>query len=311
MILYVVLVLGLFVAMFARMPWLSATESELAAYAEQRFPKEILLFETPPAGANRAPNELNLQIGWATELRVRRGATRVIEGDTRPLRYSAHLIWRLFFLFSIVYFSAAGVGYYAIDVFRRSFTSAGHFGTTPEFAEEGGPGQSWAVLHNDISNIQLFSRQLDRRSVLFLVLGAATAVVGVGYLLLVAPHGNVGESTSQTVLRLVRSLGLVAFIEAIAWFFLRQHRVLVEDEKSYYRLYLKRSNTLAALALAAHPRADGTDLSASVVTALLEDPVFERLGQGESTESLEAQRTQSGQVVGAIVQGILPKTGTS
>jgi hypothetical protein len=307
--LYVVCVLGIYVVMFARMPGLGETESELAAYAEQHFPNELARFENPPLTAGPRPNQITLPLGWTTELRVERGPTPVREPNTRPLRYSVHLVLSLLFLFSIVYFSAAGVGYYAIDVFRHSFTAEGYFFSTPGYDQPPlGPKKSWEVLTNDISNIQLFSRQLDRRSVLFLALGASTALVGVGYLLLVAPHDiRTGETTSQTALRLVRSLGLVAFIEAIAWFFLKQYRVLVEDSKSYYRMYLKRSNTLAALALASDQREGGTDLNASVVAALLADPVVERLAQGESTESLEAQRTPGGPVVGEIVGRIVPK----
>lgn len=310
-ILYVVFVLGVYLVMFARMPGLGETESELAAYAEQHFPNELARLETPPPTAGPQPRKITLPLGWATELRVEKGAGPVGGPSNRPLRYSAHLVLRLLLLFSIVYFSGAGVGYYAIDVFRSSFTAAGYF-IQPSVYEQPPPGasKSWEVLTSDISNVQGFSKQLDRRSVLFLALGASTAIVGVGYLLLLAPHDiRAGETASQIGLRLVRSLGLVAFIEAIAWFFLKQYRVLVEDSKSYHRMYLKRSNTLAALALASEPREGGTDLTAAVVTALLADPVFEHLAQGESTEPLEAQRTPGGPVVGEIVGRIIPKDG--
>ena len=44
----------------------------------------------------------------------------------------------------------------------------------------------------------------------------------------------------------IRPAGALIFIEAIAWFLLRQYRALIEDYKIFHRMYLKRANYLIA-----------------------------------------------------------------
>jgi hypothetical protein len=81
---------------------------------------------------------------------------------------------------------------------------------------------------------------------------------------------------------------MLLFIEAIAWFLLRQHRVLIEDYKSFYRLYIRRTNYLTVLKLVA----ESTDASHKglLINALLIEDLSGRLRQGETTEGLEDQK---------------------
>jgi hypothetical protein len=85
-----------------------------------------------------------------------------------------------------------------------------------------------------------------------------------------------------------KSTAMLIFIEAIAWFLLRQYRALIEDYKSFYRYYMRRANYLAALKLALE-QTEKTQLNRVVETLLSED-LTGRLKQGETTEGLEGQR---------------------
>src|SRR5262249_54823982 len=46
--------------------------------------------------------------------------------------------------------------------------------------------------------------------------------------------------------RSLRPTGMLIFMEGIAWFLLRQYRVLIEEYKAFLRVYLKRSSYLIA-----------------------------------------------------------------
>jgi hypothetical protein len=84
----------------------------------------------------------------------------------------------------------------------------------------------------------------------------------------------------------IRPIGMLLFVEAIAWFLLRQYRALIEDYKSFNRVYLRRVNLLAALKIAT----ESVSYPRPVVTALLTDNVTGRLGRGETTEWADAMR---------------------
>jgi hypothetical protein len=86
----------------------------------------------------------------------------------------------------------------------------------------------------------------------------------------------------------IRPLGMLFFVEAIAWFLLRQYRALVEDYKLFHRMYLKRVNFIAALRIASEP--DVTPSKLSVAAALLMDDLSGRLKPGETTDVIEATK---------------------
>jgi hypothetical protein len=81
---------------------------------------------------------------------------------------------------------------------------------------------------------------------------------------------------------------MLIFIEAIAWFLLRQYRALIEDYKSFYRCYMRRANYFAALKIS-NGNKDEKLFSLIVKTFLTED-LTGRLKKEETTENLEGQR---------------------
>ena len=112
------------------------------------------------------------------------------------------------------------------------------------------------------------------------------AFIGVSIFYVTLPETQKDEVLMAYLPKVVRPTGVLIFVEAIAWFLLRQYRALVEDYKWFYRLYLKRANYLAALRILQKDPVRPED--AFVAISLVHEDMSGRLKQGETTESLEA-----------------------
>ena len=96
-------------------------------------------------------------------------------------------------------------------------------------------------------------------------------------------------------------------IEAIAWFLLRQYRSLVEDYKTFHRLYIKRANYLLAHKILSHRPATSEDLT--IAGSLLTEDLSGRLAQGQSTEALEAMKTIEPNPVTTLIEAAIKRLG--
>lgn len=286
-------------------------EPVLRKYVAENYPNELASSPRDRGEVQTLPYKLT------TEIRAWRGAGIVpnsepVDSVADPQQSDAHwrfssrpIIWMLVLL-SIVYLVVTSIAFYTIKVLGASF-GEGNFTGIPDATSDIDIGDlelSWTILRNDIINAQTFSRGLDRRSVVFLILGFVTAMLGVVVLLVFVPHdARTGETTPQVVLRLTRTIGLVAFIEGIAWYLLKQHRVLISDQKSMYRMYMRRANYLAALALLAPDPLDA-ELRKLIVNAVLADPVTDRMAAGETTEALEVWKSKSEGRAAELAEGL-------
>ena len=79
---------------------------------------------------------------------------------------------------------------------------------------------------------------------------------------------------------------MLIFMEGIAWFLLRQYRVLIEEYKSFLRVYLKRSSYLIAWKAAS----SAADKQFAVAQAMVSDDLSGTLNKNETTEVLETMR---------------------
>ena len=149
----------------------------------------------------------------------------------------------------------------------------------------------------DVQRALATSEQLFSRSTLLLVSGVVMAFVGVGvFFISVFPNEGASSSihslvdllSSRQLLLAFRSFSMLVFIEAIAWFLLRQYRALIEDYKSFYRYYMRRANYLAALKISNQNRDDKQ--SGLIVRTFLTEDLTGRLKKDETTENLEGQR---------------------
>jgi hypothetical protein len=160
-----------------------------------------------------------------------------------------------------------------------------------------GPSLAEEYLSIDVQRAFATSEQLFSRSTLLLVGGVVMAFVGVG-VFFISPffsgsppasiHSMVDLLSSQQLLFAFRSFAVLFFIEAIAWFLLRQYRALIEDYKSFYRHYMRRANYLAAVKISTQ-KGDKQFFNRIVDTFLAED-LTGRLKKDETTENLEGQR---------------------
>jgi len=167
--------------------------------------------------------------------------------------------------------------------------SGGASATAPDLPEE------YMII--DVQRALATSEQLFSRSTLLLVSGVVMAFVGVGvFFISVFPNEGASSSihslvdllSSRQLLLAFRSFSMLVFIEAIAWFLLRQYRALIEDYKSFYRYYMRRANYLAALKISNQNRDDKQ--SGLIVRTFLTEDLTGRLKKDETTENLEGQR---------------------
>ncbi len=84
----------------------------------------------------------------------------------------------------------------------------------------------------------------------------------------------------------LRPTGMLIFMEGIAWFLLRQYRVLIEEYKSFLRVYLKRSSYLVAWKAAS----SSPDKQLAVAQAMISEDMIGTLNKDETTEALETMR---------------------
>ncbi len=125
-------------------------------------------------------------------------------------------------------------------------------------------------------------------SLYLLVGGVAMAFIGIAIFYLTLPEREIKEEFHEHLLRLLRPTAILLFVESVAWFLLRQYRALAEDYKSFFLLYLRRSNRLAGLRILT----DGNfkeDLRPAA-TVLMNEDLTNRLKPGESTEALEVAK---------------------
>ena len=115
------------------------------------------------------------------------------------------------------------------------------------------------------------------------------AFIGIGVFWVSLPKDPVAPYSMLSYLPLtIRPVGMLFFVEAIAWFLLRQYRALIEDYKIFHKVYLRRANFLVALQISESKNVTKPELA--VAAALLSDDLSTRLKRGETTEGLESVR---------------------
>ena len=107
----------------------------------------------------------------------------------------------------------------------------------------------------------------------------------------------------------IRPTGALLFIEAIAWFLLNQYRALIEDYKSFHRMYLKRANYLISFRTLAKDSTLETRLL--LVMSLLEEDFSGKLMSGETTESLETIKTVDQNPIFTLINSLVDKLPTT
>lgn len=178
-----------------------------------------------------------------------------------------------------------------------------------EIPEVGGSLDS--ALRVEMKNAWISAQRFYSGSLYLLMVGVVMAFVGMGAFFSALPDFSTFaalEKASPThwesyAVASIRPFGLLVFIEAIAWFFLRQYRSSTEDFKAFHRIYLRRSNYFAARK--AYAELETTEKSQLMAAALLSEDLSGRLTKGQSTESIEAMKIDDNNPIFNILNGAM------
>jgi hypothetical protein len=116
------------------------------------------------------------------------------------------------------------------------------------------------------------------------------------------PEGTKDDLIQSYWVRALRPTGVLLFVEAIAWFLLRQYRALIEDYKWFHRLYMKRANYLAALRIFDKTAIRPEDIF--VAASLITEDFSGVLKKDETTEALERLKSQEDSPITEILKAM-------
>lgn len=106
---------------------------------------------------------------------------------------------------------------------------------------------SFKTLHYKLKEVERSLFKLRIRSDLMLFLGICVGVFGVGAFLIYLENEQMGKAWDgswnfYSVKNLISPVVLLIFVETLSFFFLKQYRIIFNDYKAYYKLYMKTCN---------------------------------------------------------------------
>jgi hypothetical protein len=158
------------------------------------------------------------------------------------------------------------------------------------------------LLANDSKRL---SEKVYSRSGLYLLVGCMIALIGILYFSIQSIDVLKSESvplTNQLILMLPR-IGALLFIELIAFFFLKQYRITMDEFRHYENIKRQRESDLAKFKIIEN--ADNKDDSFKLIEKLSLHVVHENLKKDESTELLELRKLDKSEL--DILSKILEK----
>lgn len=145
-----------------------------------------------------------------------------------------------------------------------------------------------SAIKNDLEHARRKANDVYQRSTLLLVGGVVMAFVGIGIFYNSTPLYSENPSSQEMLLVNLRPTLMLIFIEALAWFLLKQYRALADEHRYFNRIASKKSAYLVAFMA---PNIDSnSDLYQRIITGLLQDESQSILKQGETTEQLESTK---------------------
>jgi len=141
------------------------------------------------------------------------------------------------------------------------------------------------LMAEGIIDIKKRANSLFMMSNIMLVTGILMAGVGVAIFYVSIIDFSTDVKIEKIIWYGIRSFGILFFIEAIAWFLLRQFRSLIEDFKRFYQIQEKRSNYLIVLKLFSNQEI--TPYQYHWGLSLIQEDTSGKLKEGETTEYIE------------------------
>lgn len=150
------------------------------------------------------------------------------------------------------------------------------------------------ILNSYLKQSQKLSEQIFSRSSAYLLIGCLIAFAGVGffYFQSVYIHTDPRLTASElgfTFRETLPRLGVLIFVEAIAFFFLKQYKATMEEFRYYEAIKRQRENQLL-VASCGNIHKDNTDYFTKLVSNmnLAENP--NKILKDETTQTLETQK---------------------
>jgi hypothetical protein len=165
------------------------------------------------------------------------------------------------------------------------------------------PEEIVSRMEAQVAAADVRAESLFGRSTLLLGGGIIMAFVGVSIFYLTLPEVAGQLQLDSYLAHSVRSVGVLIFLESIAWFLLRQYRTLVEDYKWFHRLYLKRANFLVAFGVLDKKEVRPEDIF--LAASLLQEDLSGKLQKDETTEANERLRVPDDNPVVEILRTIV------
>lgn len=158
------------------------------------------------------------------------------------------------------------------------------------------------LLFQLAKNAEVLSNKIYVRSGVYLIFGVLIAFSGIAYFSLQSISVATSQSTAQQpevttlLIALAPRFGILFFIEFIAFFFLKQYRAAMDEFRHYDAIKRNRESQLAIFLMATKEFPE-----TSFVTVIEKANFFEqigRLGAGETTELLEANKLNKSELDG-------------
>lgn len=139
-----------------------------------------------------------------------------------------------------------------------------------------------------INESKAIAERVFSRSGVYLLVGCLVAFIGVA--IFYSPIFQTTNSTdiTQRLLDYLPRFGALFFIEFIAFFFLKQYRIMLEEYRYYEAIKRKRQDNLNLIELIENNKNNLELLK--LITENISQTVITKLSNGETTEILETQK---------------------
>lgn len=144
------------------------------------------------------------------------------------------------------------------------------------------------LLRQEIGLIKLQAMASKSSARGLLVSGVIMCFVGIGIFYATISTPNIDKTFAQMAHEAIRPLGMLIFIEALAWFLLKQHRSAFEEYVKFLKLSNRCANILSAY-LTLNEKSTAKERQ-FVIEQMLRTNESVVLKNGETTEYLEAQK---------------------
>jgi len=161
------------------------------------------------------------------------------------------------------------------------------------------------ILRDEVLFARRRAAEIHQRSSVMLAAGVVMSFVGLAVYYVSLPAIGKDAKIETFLMEGLRPTAMLIFVEALAWFLLKQYRSLSDEYRHFHRLAQRRADFLVAFMSQGANRTAETDLF--LLTALLQEPSSIILKQGESTESIESRRTDTSNPILEMADRVLQR----